>query len=452
MKSLGSEFNISIIVPLFNKQDYIVDCLNSLVSQTFKSFEVIVVDDGSMDGSAELVKRYVANNVRLIQQANQGLGAARNTGINKARGEFLLFVDSDDEVLPDCLEKIYAVAVSKKADITEFNYALINSKNQPLWQTNRRMPSNFVSAVTCKSDSSACNRLFKRSLFMQNHVAFLTDVYYEDIATIYKLYFYSQQNASLDEVLYLYHAREDSITSSTRVKHVNDLYKVLQSTQNFLNDNNIADKEDLFRLRLLRCSVMMAKKLIESKPFDESLFSEFIKKFKAYKYIDNHETFLVNRNELELVTDFRKYLTYSDWSFGKSKQEVIIQMAGMPFMDENSSLRSISYKETAVSLDFSRKLNRLVEQISLITLRYKKIVVYGDGLIGKLAADILGRHAVLVVDKTPDEHSGSVRPEMIKQCDFEFVLICVLGREEPIKSYLIEDLKISADKVGCIVF
>jgi hypothetical protein len=197
---------------------------------------------------------------------------------------------------------------------------------------------------------------------------------------------------------------------------------------------------------------MMAKKLIESKPFDESLFSEFIKKFKAYKYIDNHETFLVNRNELELVTDFRKYLTYSDWSFGKSKQEVIIQMAGMPFMDENSSLRSISYKETAVSLDFSRKLNRLVEQISLITLRYKKIVVYGDGLIGKLAADILGSHAVLVVDKTPDEHSGSVRPEMIKQCDFEFVLICVLGREEPIKSYLIEDLKISADKVGCIVF
>lgn len=452
MTSLASDICISVIVPLFNKQQYIVECLNSVVSQRFKKFEVIIVDDGSTDASVELINKHFLSKVRLIQQNNQGLGAARNAGIKVAQGEFLLFVDSDDEILPDCLEKIYAVAMRENADITEFNYAVINNEKQLLWQTNRRDPSDFISALTCKSDSSACNRLFRRSLFLENKITFLTDVYYEDVASTYKLYFYSKKNASLDHVLYYYYVREDSITSTISARHIHDMYRVLQSTQNFLNDNNVADNENLFRLRLLRCFVMMAKKLIESSQFDENLFTEFIEKFKTYRYVDSHEHFLVNRNESVLVTDFRRYLAYSDMCYGKSRHEILQQMSGMSVIERKSSRRLIANNDAEVSIDFSRKFNRLVEQVSLLTLQYCKIVVYGYGVVGKLATDVLGNHVALVVDKNPDATNGTVSPDMIKKCDFDYILVCVLGREETIERFLIEELKISADKIGSIVF
>lgn len=100
----GNSVAISVIIPLYNKEKYISRCLNSVFSQTYKNFEVIVVDDGSTDGGPDIVRRYNDPRLRLIKQENAGPGAARNRGIRESKAALLAFIDADDEWLPEFLE------------------------------------------------------------------------------------------------------------------------------------------------------------------------------------------------------------------------------------------------------------------------------------------------------------------------------------------------------------
>lgn len=102
---------ISVIVPCYNQEKYIKECLDSLVSQTFKDYEVIVIDDGSTDDSAEIVNEYVKHNknIRLIRQANQGVVVARNNAIKQAQGTYIYPLDADDKIAPTCLERLYHI-------------------------------------------------------------------------------------------------------------------------------------------------------------------------------------------------------------------------------------------------------------------------------------------------------------------------------------------------------
>ena len=102
---------VSVIIPLYNKGKYIARALDSVFSQTYQDYEVIVVDDGSTDNGPEIVKQYNDPRLRLIHQENAGPGAARNKGISESKGEFLSFLDADDEWLPEFLEEgIYALS------------------------------------------------------------------------------------------------------------------------------------------------------------------------------------------------------------------------------------------------------------------------------------------------------------------------------------------------------
>ena len=111
---------LSVIIPIYNKAEYILGCLNSVVTQTVKDIEIICVDDGSTDGSAELVSEFqkADGRVRLIRQQNLGAGAARNAGIKVAQGEYIAFLDADDFYpSKDILTHIYAAAKANNADI-----------------------------------------------------------------------------------------------------------------------------------------------------------------------------------------------------------------------------------------------------------------------------------------------------------------------------------------------
>lgn len=121
---------ISVIIPVFNREKYIETCIASITAQTLKNIEIICIDDGSTDGSAAILEEYAAkdNRIKVIIQANGGLSAARNTGLEHATGEWIMGVDSDDYIDCDTIEKVLNED-SLKADVIVFGY-------QSFWESN----------------------------------------------------------------------------------------------------------------------------------------------------------------------------------------------------------------------------------------------------------------------------------------------------------------------------
>ena len=118
----NKDLKVSVIVPVYNGEKYLVRCMDSIVGQTLKETEIICVDDGSSDRSPEILDEYARrdNRVRLISQRNAGAGAARNRGLSEAKGEYLSFLDADDFFEPDMLERAYRKAKEQKAQILVF--------------------------------------------------------------------------------------------------------------------------------------------------------------------------------------------------------------------------------------------------------------------------------------------------------------------------------------------
>ena len=132
----------SIIIPVYNCAAYLPHCLNSLLSQTFTDWEIIAVDDGSKDNSREIGRDYAARNdgklFFLEHPENKGPGGARNTGIDAAKGDYLLFVDSDDYLRTDSLALLDALITKEKADIVEFDHAVVDEQGRFISRTHHR--------------------------------------------------------------------------------------------------------------------------------------------------------------------------------------------------------------------------------------------------------------------------------------------------------------------------
>lgn len=121
---------ISVIVPIYNVENYLRMCLDSIQNQTYKNFECLLINDGSPDNSAEICREYVAKDSRFryFEKENGGVSSARNLGIERSEGVYITFVDSDDWVEPDYLEVLYSIIVQEKADISVSTYKQFNTK------------------------------------------------------------------------------------------------------------------------------------------------------------------------------------------------------------------------------------------------------------------------------------------------------------------------------------
>ena len=205
---------VSIIIPAYNVENYIGECLKSVLCQTYSDIEVVVVDDGSTDGT-NAVARAVADKdsrVRIIRQENMGLSGARNSGIDVAKGEWLLFVDGDDFLSEDAIKSLLALAESTQADIVCGNY----TRNLPFKQ-----PGKIVEKIFSGEDAildvlyqrniepSFCAKLFKRRLFSEGR--FRGGILYEDLDFFYKIFKKATRISYTDRVVYYYRRTPGSI-------------------------------------------------------------------------------------------------------------------------------------------------------------------------------------------------------------------------------------------------
>ncbi|WP_100487522.1 bifunctional glycosyltransferase/CDP-glycerol:glycerophosphate glycerophosphotransferase [Sporolactobacillus pectinivorans] len=242
---------ISVIVPIYNVQQYLEACLDSLVDQTFQSIEIIMINDGSTDKSGEVMHRYADRyaNFLAFDKQNGGLGQARNYGMQFARGEYIAFVDSDDIVAFDAYEKMYALAEETHSDIVVGNVMRFNSmKTYPsvLHEkifTKKKLSTHISRDHELIYDTTAWNKLFRKSFWDENHLVFPEHMLYEDIPVTIPAHYLARAVDVLDDVVYYWRSRDfgdQSITQNrTDIRNLKDRLKAVGMVNDFFTDHHI---------------------------------------------------------------------------------------------------------------------------------------------------------------------------------------------------------------------
>lgn len=224
---------ISIIIPVYKVEAYLADCINSVLAQTCTDFELILVDDGSPDSCGELCDRYAARDSRIsvIHQENGGLSAARNAGLDAAKGEYIMFVDSDDWIEPDTLEVMLPLLQNTGADLAVCSFQITKTFPADTTAVRHLFPGQTLSMEAVLADQCTPNawiytapwaKLYSRDLF--DGIRFPVGFIYEDSAVWHRILGKCRTIALTDRVLYNYRAHPNSITSSAfSVKHTDHL-------------------------------------------------------------------------------------------------------------------------------------------------------------------------------------------------------------------------------------
>lgn len=284
---------ISVIVPVYNAETYLHRCIDSILSQTFTDFELILVDDGSIDKSGEICDEYAKNDrrVKVIHKDNGGLVTARKVGLNESTGEYVIFIDSDDYISNNMLDVLFAGANNGKHDLVLCNYKEIN-KYKEIIKNNKECKSNaeyIISIIEGNLGAYLWNKLIKRDLFVKHVKLNEGHDMWEDMQISIQLFFYAQSIRILNtESLYCYNCTNNaSITSSKGRKKIESMVSNLIFIEYFLKDNSIAPTS-ILENRKIYCKLQIIKNVIGAdywrKTFPELNSSILRKKCIPIKY------------------------------------------------------------------------------------------------------------------------------------------------------------------------
>ena len=251
---------ISIIVPVYNVEKYLSQCLDSILTQTFKDFECICVNDGSTDNSLSTLQEYANKDsrIKIMNQENKGLSGARNTALKVADGQYITFIDSDDFVSSDYLGKLLTVAEKENSDIVYCRHKMyfpldnkyengpnrekLNKLFYKYSETNKRDKQLKYILDIVENSRSACMKLYKTEILIKNKLSFFENVYAEeDFAFNALINLCSQKISFLDEELYYYRKQVESLTADKEKLRINALNSFITLTKDLYNRNLLKD-------------------------------------------------------------------------------------------------------------------------------------------------------------------------------------------------------------------
>lgn len=229
---------ISIIIPIYNREKYIDKCIESILAQTYTDWELILVDDGSTDSSGEIAESYAKDNERIsvIHVENGGMSWARNKGIEKTKGEYITFLDSDDELYPDSLKALLTALEGNDAEISIGSFVYGEKKDKIPGNVCRERLYDSKEAIEDvlfqkKLLPSAWGKIYKRSLF--DKIRFREGIYYEDLDLFYKLFLEAKKIVYIDTPVYFYRDTPGSILHEWKPKRL-DVLEVTKRMEVFL--------------------------------------------------------------------------------------------------------------------------------------------------------------------------------------------------------------------------
>ena len=309
---------VSVIVPIYNVENYLDNCVQSILRQTYRNLEILLVDDGSPDRCPRMCDEYAGQDdrIRVIHKENGGLGDARNAGTREATGKYLLYVDSDDRIREDLVSITVETAEKAQADIVIFDYAgetpagLQTDRftfDLPEGRTFSAMDEPAVIMRTC----SAVNKLFRKEFWEKSGLSFPAGRYYEDLATIPKLLAEADRIVYKKEILYYYLTREGSIMhSSDFSKNFADRTRAVDEVLEFFQEKGLdtAYRDELEYLVFENTWFVPSKEIVLNDR--KSVYLEKFREYALGKYPDLNKNRYVQalsgKNRILWVLLYRK--------------------------------------------------------------------------------------------------------------------------------------------------
>jgi len=226
-----SNIKVSIIISVYNGEKFIKNAVDSVINQSLKEIEIIIINDGSTDKTLKILDSYTDNRIKIINQENIGLGASRNKGINLANGQYIMFLDADDFLTEDACKIAYEEASQKDTDITMFQIINYDYKTKTTtesqWFNLANLDSSFDNKVFSPKDTkdvlfdfsvSACQRIYKTSFIKNLKYKFPVNMYFEDMPFFYSSYLTAKRISIIRQHLYYRGKNESSITEKVDKK------------------------------------------------------------------------------------------------------------------------------------------------------------------------------------------------------------------------------------------
>lgn len=264
---------LSIIVPVYNVRNYLEECITSILNQTYKDWEMIIIDDGSTDGSGRLCEKFANSKIKVFHQSNLGLSAARNLGLRHATGKYIGFIDSDDVILSNYYQTLISLAEENQADIVCSiigKYGKGQNQQKLYWEIFNKNEAMKQLIIQNKFNHGVCVKLFNKEIAQK--VNFEIGYTSEDVLYSYNTFKIAKRIVFTNYVGYLYRVRNNSITTSAFTQKNFDLYKIMLKVNGDLK-NCFPHLHTIFKDKFFYCKLYYLKKLIE------------LKNYKSFKFI-----------------------------------------------------------------------------------------------------------------------------------------------------------------------
>ena len=282
---------VSIIIPVYNAEKYLEECIESVLNQKMQGIELIMIDDGSKDRSAIIMKEYMhqyPDVIRCIFQENRGQSAARNRGLEIAGGEYIVFVDSDDYIGPNYIKDLYDAAIENNADMVLCDYTKVDEEGNIL----KEYIANYEEKEVRIPSYISCNRIIKYDLFQKYSIKYKEGVICEDIPAMLELEAVAQNICVIHTAEYYYRTNPNSTTSTMKNRNIqmNQLpFQALEECLEFYQNNhrNAYDKKLEFFMCRIWTSLLFEVGRGASKTVRKNMCCEierFMKKHYPYYY------------------------------------------------------------------------------------------------------------------------------------------------------------------------
>lgn len=300
---------VSVIVPVYNTEKYLKNCIDSLLKQNFEDYEIIVINDLSPGDAEEIIKSYNDKKIVYIKnKTNKGIGYNRNLGIKKAKGEYVCFIDSDDYVKEDFISKMYNYSKENNLDLCVCDYVNVDEEGNKLKEFNL---SDFCitnyeenNKILCEINLAPWNKLYKKDMLVKNKIEFSETLKYEDLSFVALSIKNSKKIGKINEQLNYYTIHNNSETT-TRDKRVFDIFKQLDIVRNEYKSGKYLDE--------LTVSVLLNYTIQQRYQIDKDTQSKFID--DAFKYLNDnnidykHSEYIKNRSFLKRLIEKNKFIT-----------------------------------------------------------------------------------------------------------------------------------------------